>query len=140
MPSFSPTSLKHLETLDLRLKLILNEAIKTIDFKILEGHRNEADQEAAVARKASKVHWPDGKHNSLPSKAVDVAPGYFDRGFKIDFNDLPAFGRLIGHLERIAIYKGIKTRPGMDWDMDWRSEHRPGESGFFDGPHLEVVD
>lgn len=139
MPSFSSVSEARLKTCDLRLQLICNEAIKTIEFKILEGHRNEADQNAAFDRGASKLRWPNGKHNSSPSKAVDVAPIYFELGEKINWKDIPAFARLMGHLERIALDKGFKVRLGMDWDMDWRTAtHDPGEN-FLDAPHIEVV-
>jgi len=140
MSSFGSKSLENLSTCDLRLQIICNEAIKFIDFKVLEGHRGEEAQHAAFLSGASKLDWPNGKHNLFPSRAVDVAPIYYDRGGQIDWRDIPAFARLAGFLEAIAYLKGIKVRLGMDWDGDWRTAgHDPGES-FLDAPHLEVLD
>lgn len=140
MPSFSASSLAKLATCDTRLQGLLREAIKQIDFTILEGHRNQADQDAAFARGASKLKYPHGKHNALPSRAVDIAPVYMDGGDKISWKDVPAFARLMGYIERIAVERGIKVRLGMDWDGDFRTAgHDPGEN-FLDAPHIELVD
>lgn len=140
MPSFSATSLAQLATCDTRLQGLLREAIKRIDFKVLEGHRNQADQDAAFARGASKLKFPNGKHNALPSRAVDIAPVFYEAGSKIDWKDVPAFARLMGYIERIAEERGIRVRLGMDWDMDFRTAgHDPGEN-FLDAPHIELVD
>jgi len=140
MPIFSQASNAQLATCDPRLQELLREAIKHIDFKVLEGHRNKADQDAAFARGASKLPWPKGKHNRLPSRAVDIAPVFYNSGTKIDWKDVPAFARLMGYTERIADERAIQVRLGMDWDMDFRTAgHDPGEN-FLDAPHLEIVD
>lgn len=138
MPSFSQASLDALDTCDLRLQLIAREAIKYVDFKVLKGHRGQAEQDAAFAAGTSKLRWPDGNHNKMPSLAMDVAPVYFDAGARINWKDIPAFARLAGYLERIAHEKGFTVRLGMDWDGDWRTAgHDPGEN-FLDAPHIEV--
>lgn len=49
MPRFSETSRQRLATCDSRLQLICNEAIKIVDFTIIEGHRDKAGQDAAFA-------------------------------------------------------------------------------------------
>lgn len=140
MPMFSPASLAQLSSCDTRLQGLLREAIKRIDFKVLEGHRDKAGQDAAVASGASQKPWPTGNHNSLPSRAVDIAPVFYEAGTKINWKDVPAFARLMGYIERIAEERGIRVRLGMDWDMDFRTAgHDPGEN-FLDAPHLELVD
>lgn len=139
MPKFSERSAERLATCDQRLQDILNEAIKYVDFTVLCGHRNEADQLEAVMDGKSKVMWPNSKHNKLPSKAVDIAPWFPD--VKIDWKDIPAFARLAGYIQHIADSRGVKIRWGGDWDGDWRtSTHDPDERGFLDGPHIELVD
>lgn len=138
MPTFSATSKQRLETCDPRLQELLNEAIKHIDFVVLEGHRGEAAQNEAFRKGASKKRWPDGNHNSLPSKAVDIAP-YFPE-VKVDWNDLIAFGRLMGFIQCLAIQRGIKLRFGLDWDGDFRSVNRDPNESFLDAPHIELVD
>lgn len=140
MPSFSDTSLKHLETCDLRLQLICKEAIKFVDFTIIEGHRGEIAQNVAFANGNSKLPWPQGKHNADPSRAVDVAPIYYEMGARIDWKDVPAFARLAGFLEAIAYSKGIKVRLGMDFDGDWRTAGHDPNQKFLDAPHIELID
>lgn len=95
MPTFG-TGKRHLATLDPRLQLLMRAAIKHVDFTITCGFRNQADQDKAFAEGKSKVKWPDGKHNSNPSKAVDVAP------YPIDWNDAEAFTYLKGIIKGIA--------------------------------------
>ncbi len=138
MPTFSVTSKQRLETCDPRLQELLNEAIKHIDFIVLEGHRGEEAQNEAFRAKKSKLRWPNGKHNALPSKAVDIAPYFPD--VKIDWEDLIAFGRLMGFIQCLAIQRGIKLRFGLDWDGDFRSVNRDPNESFLDAPHIELVD
>jgi len=44
------------------------------DITVLCGWRNEADQNEAVRKGASKTPWPRSAHNREPSDAVDIAP------------------------------------------------------------------
>ncbi len=74
MATFSDLSQQRLATCDERLQRIMNQAILSYDFSVLEGYRDEAEQNAAVADGRSKVNWPNGKHNQNPSLAVDIAP------------------------------------------------------------------
>ena len=137
MPEFSELSKQRLATCDERLQYILNEAIKYIDFIVITGHRGQAEQEAAFSSGKSKKHWPHGNHNAIPSRAVDIAPYVPD--IKIDWRDVPAFGRLMGYIERIADEKGIKLRFGMDWDSDRRTVGFDPDEHFLDAPHVELL-
>lgn len=138
MPKFSESSKNKLITCDDRLQLICNEAIEIVDFTVLEGHRGERAQNAAVAKGTSKLSWPHGKHNALPSKAIDIIPCLPE--VKYDWNDLIAFGRLMGIIQAIAHKHGIKLRFGLDWDGDFRSVGRDSDEKFLDAPHVELVD
>jgi hypothetical protein len=139
MPQFSQSSLDKLKTCDQRLQNILLEVIQFQDFIILEGHRNEADQNAAFAAGKSQKKWPDGNHNSFPSKAVDIAP-YFADTKGMDWKDLVAFGRLMGMVQAIARQKGINVRFGLDWDGDFHTVGNDPSEHFLDAPHVEVLD
>lgn len=44
------------------------------DLTVACGYRGKAEQNAAVARGASKTPWPRSKHNVVPSLAVDLWP------------------------------------------------------------------
>jgi len=138
MPSFSEVSKQRLETCDPRLQDILNEAIQYIDFIVITGHRGQAEQDRAVAEGRSEKPWPTGNHNAYPSRAVDIAP--YVPEIKIDWRDVPSFGRLMGFIERIAVEKGIKLRFGLDWDMDRRTVGFDPNEKFLDAPHVELAE
>lgn len=141
MPKFSDASEGRLASCDGRLQEILRSAIEIVDFVVVQGHRNQADQDKAFAEGKSKLRWPNGNHNSLPSRAVDVAPVYYDAGkAKIDWADAIAFGRLMGVVHAIAHSRGIRLRFGLDWDGDFRSVDRDPSESFLDAPHIELVD
>jgi peptidoglycan L-alanyl-D-glutamate endopeptidase CwlK len=136
MPTFSSVSAQRLATCDPRLQEIMLEVVRNIDCVILEGHRGEEAQNEAVRKGTSKLKWPHGKHNKKPSLAVDVAPYFPEIPGKVDWSDLPAFGRLMGYIQRVAEEKGVKLRFGIDWDGDFRSK----DESFLDAPHVEIVE
>jgi peptidoglycan LD-endopeptidase CwlK len=140
MPFFSEVSKSRLLTCDPRLQILLFEAIEHIDFAVLEGHRGQAAQDEAFRTGKSQKKWPNGNHNQFPSRAVDIAPVFVDVAGKLDWNDLIAFGRLMGFIQALAVKRGIKLRFGLDWDGDFRSVNRDPDETFLDAPHLELVD
>jgi peptidoglycan L-alanyl-D-glutamate endopeptidase CwlK len=135
----STAAMERLETVDSYLREVVYEAEKIVPLTVLEGHRGQEAQEAAFERGATKLHWPHGKHNAIPSLAVDLAPTYFQEGTKIDWDDLIAFGRIMGVVQAVAYRHGVKLRFGMDWDGDFRSVGRDPDESFLDAPHVEKV-
>lgn len=133
MPVFGRASQERLATLHPDLQGVLIEAIEHRDFVIVCGHRNEADQNKALAEGKSKVAFPNSKHNSMPSLAVDIAP-YTGRA--IDWNDAKAFAALAGFVCGIAAARGVKLR----WGGDWNSDGATSDERFVDLPHLEVAE
>jgi len=130
MPSFSPASQSKLQTCHPDLQRLFGEVIKYIDCTIIEGHRGEMAQNAAYVSGNSKVKWPNSKHNSFPSKAVDAAP------YPIDWNDKIRFHYFAGVVLGIANQMGIKVRWGGDFDRD----HNLADDPWDDLPHFELVD
>jgi len=131
MPSFGNISTLRLSTCDKKLQDILTEAIKIIDFSIICGHRNEIEQQKMFAEGKSKLQYPKSKHNSMPSKAVDIAP--YRNG--IDWNNIGEFKKLAGLIFGIAHSKGIKLR----WGGTWGGLDDLNQSKFLDFPHFELV-
>lgn len=135
MPAFGAESLRQLSTCDPRLQAVLNEAVKYFDFTIVEGHRGEAAQNAAFAKGASKLPWPKGNHNHLPSRAADIAP------YPIDWSDkskaLERFVFMQGVVWACAQRLGVPVRLGIDWNrnLDMRDE-----GSFRDYPHVELYE
>ena len=159
MPSFGEGSQKKLNTCEPEIREICDEAIKMLDFSIITGHRTQ-EQQNALYPKYTKLLWPDGKHNSFPSRAIDIAP-YIPPygaifGSKSQCLDIQAkllaegksrslgqindfvkksYARLIGHIEAIAFSKGIEIRVGIDWDGDFNML----DQTFHDLGHWELV-
>jgi peptidoglycan LD-endopeptidase CwlK len=130
VPALSKSSLDKLSTCDPRIQEVILEAIKYYDFTVLVGHRTKEDQDKAVAEKKSTKAWPNSKHNSLPSRAIDIAP------YPIDWSDLPRFALLVGFIIGLAKARGINLRSGLDWDDDGVIK----EHTLIDGPHIELID
>lgn len=134
MPTFGKGSLMQLATCHPRLQLVLNEAVKYYDFTVVEGHRGEAAQNAAFNARPqlSKLPWPKGNHNAIPSKAADIAP------FPIDWKDGEKphlrFAMMMGVVLTCAKQLGVKVRFGMDWNRN----ADPRDEDFIDLPHVEL--
>lgn len=130
MPKLSKLSEQRLATCDPRLQKLLRAAIESVDFTVLCGYRNADEQEDAYRSGRSKVQYPNSKHNTMPSSAVDVAP------YPIDWRDTARFARLAGYIERVAHEQGIRIRWGGDFDEDGAT----ADEKFIDMPHLELVE
>jgi len=103
-------------TLHPDLQLIFDSALALdiMDFSIIEGYRSKQLQNRYFEIGRSKVQWPDGKHNKMPSTAGDAAP-YINR--KVSWNKLHCCV-LAGIILSCAARWGIKLRWGGNWDMD----------------------
>jgi peptidoglycan L-alanyl-D-glutamate endopeptidase CwlK len=133
MPSFGNVSKDRLATCHPDIQKVLEIAIKNgPDFTVVCGHRNEEDQNKAVAEGKSQTPWPTSNHNADPSVAVDIAP-YFEGG--ILWNDKEKFRCLISYVLGIGDALGIRLRSGADWDRDWSND----DHSFIDWPHLEII-
>ena len=129
MPSFGKRSQEQLDTCDYRIRDILNEAIQLYDFSVLCGHRGKEEQNKAVREKRSKVEYPNSKHNSSPSLAVDIAP------YPIDWKDRERFILLAGLITGIAHEKGHIIR----WGGAWNGLKTMRKNKFNDLVHFEVI-
>ena len=128
MPRFGKRSRKNLDSCDKRLQDIFNEVIKYVDCSVLEGHRNEDRQNKLYDEGKTKVKFPNGRHNSSPSRAVDVTP------YPVDWDDRERQTLFAGFVLGIAQSMGIKLRWGGDWDQDFQVQ----DNRFDDFPHFEI--
>jgi peptidoglycan L-alanyl-D-glutamate endopeptidase CwlK len=129
MATFSKSSLEKRDTLHPKLQKIVDEAIKHVDFTILEGVRTAERQKELVEQGKSKTlnskHLPDANGKS---RAVDLSP------FPIDWANTNRFYLFAGFIRGIANSLGIKIRLGADWDGDMN----PRNQTFHDLPHFEL--
>ena len=128
MPKFGKRSKERLATCDTRLQEVFNEVIKYVDCSILEGHRDKERQNQLHIEGKTKVKYPNGRHNSSPSNAVDVTP------YPVDWADRERQTLFAGFVIGIARSMGITLRWGGDWDMDFQVM----DNRFDDFPHFEV--
>jgi len=149
MASFSTASTERLSTCDNRLIVLFEEIVLDFDCTILQGARSKELQEEYYRTGRSKVQWPNSKHNSTPSRAVDVAPWInggvpwpttpTDWNSNIQrnryFKDLAHFYYFSGYVLGQAKMLDIDLRWGGDWDMD----HDLRDNRFDDLVHFELV-
>jgi hypothetical protein len=83
-----------------------------------------------VADGKSQVYWPNGKHNTVPSCAVDVTP------YPIQWDDRERQTLFAGYVLATAKAMGVNLRWGGDWDRD--TEVR--DNSFDDLVHFEIAE
>lgn len=117
-------SVERLKECDVRLQALCNKMLErsAFDLTITCGHRNKEDQEKAFDDGKSKAHFGQSKHNSYPSKAVDICPC----PIKWDKDDI-RWHKMIALAYDTARLLGIKIRCGMFFS-------------FEDYPHIELED
>lgn len=126
MPVFGAVSLKNLSRAHPKLQEILQEAIKVIDFRVLDSTRGRDAQNRAYAAGNSKAKFGQSAHNWTPAIAVDLFPAPYD------WKATKAFHNLAGVILPIAKRLEIPIRWGGDWNMDGNT------SDGWDLPHYEL--
>lgn len=129
MFAFGTQSKKELAKAHPKMQAILKEAIKHVDFKILNSTRGKAAQEKAYRTGHSKAHFGDSAHNYVPSIAVDLFPAPYD------WDNTKAFNNLYHVMMEAAKSLSIPLRSGADWDMNGL---RPGDKDNWDAGHYEL--
>ena len=114
-----------------KLQKVLNEAIKYVDFTVVEGHRGKEAQNLAFKNGLSKLQWPKGNHNATPSRAADIAPWPVD--WKEGEKPHLRFAFMMGAVFVCAKDLGIRVRFGMDWNSNFIVDE-----SFVDLPHVEL--
>jgi len=137
MPKFSQASFSKLSSCHIDLQVLFYEVIKNFDCTILEGHRDEKEQEEAFLKGNTKIHWPYGKHNKIPSMAVDVIP------YPVNFDDAKLHIWFGGYVQGIA--QRLKDEGKMSHSVRWGGAwdglgklDRPGQLN--DAVHFELVE
>lgn len=136
MPKFSQSSFSKLSTCHPDLQALMYDVIKYFDCTVLEGYRNESDQEKAFAAGNTKLHWPHGKHNRLPSMAIDVAP------YPIDWNNSKRMYWFAGYVMGTAqkLKDEGKMTHSVRFGGDWDSDKDITDQKFNDLVHFELVE
>ena len=127
---FSNSSKAKLATIHPDLQKVLNEAIKYVDFTVLEGVRSLETQKEYVRTGRSKtLNSKHLKQNDGYSHAVDII------AYPIDWDNWQRNYLFAGFIKGIAASLGVNLRIGADWDGDFN----PKNQSFHDLPHIELV-
>ncbi|MBU0969197.1 MAG: M15 family peptidase [Proteobacteria bacterium] len=133
MPKFSLKSNDKLNTCHPLLQELFREVVKTDDCSIVEGQRSRRRQNQLFKEGKSKLKWPEGKHNRMPSEAVDVGPWIEGQG--IPWDDPEYFYSFALKVQKKADELGIRLRWGGDWDGDGDTT----DQTFNDLAHWELL-
>ncbi len=130
-PTFALTaaSAAKLASCDPRLIALVNTVAARFACTVITGHRTESEQTAALKAGRSKTPWPKSRHNSQPSRAVDLAPT------PIDWQDRERFTLFAGFVLGTAAAQGVPLRWGGDWDSDAQVK----DNSFDDLVHFELM-
>ena len=136
MPSFGTASLANITTCHPDLQLLFSVVVEKFDCSVICGHRGEAAQTAAYESGNSQVEYPNSKHNSYPSMAVDVAP------YPVDWDDIHRFYYFAGQVMAIAamLYEKGEMEHKVRWGGDWDGDTQVKDNKFNDLVHFELIE
>ena len=136
MPKFSKISMQRLDTCHPDLQILFKTVILTFDCTVICGQRGQRQQEVAFTTGKSKLKWPNSKHNTTPSRAVDVVP------YPIDWDNIKMFYWFGGYVLGIAdmLYRDGKMQHKVRWGGDFDSDYNlTNNTGLIDLPHFELI-
>lgn len=141
MYKLSNQSKKNLSSCNPEIKDVVHHVLKFIDVGVAEGHRGKERQNSLFQKKKTKVHWPNSKHNTLPSDAIDLVVFVKDFGY-IDENSAPKkyrqyYGFLAGIINAYCFEKNYNIRWGGDWNSN--ADFNEPSQNFDDLVHFEIT-
>lgn len=141
MNKWSGKSQAKLNTCHHDLQVIANTVLEIHDCSVKEGYRNEETQNRYYDKGTSKVKYPNGNHNVLPSKAIDLAP-YKKGDNPYDMENVLFFAGVVMAIA-YELYKSGEISHKLKWGGSWRTEADAvfafDRNGFYDGIHFELV-
>lgn len=143
--AYGRRSLRHIGECHPDLQRVAHKAMEIaetlgMDLSCTEGSRGEVEQNAAVARKTSKVRYPDSRHNKVPSEAIHLQLFPVKWPQKTDSQRI--FAKKTGRFYMCAIIVmwaahlcNVSLRGGYDWDRDGDIM----DQDFDDLTHFELI-
>jgi peptidoglycan L-alanyl-D-glutamate endopeptidase CwlK len=141
MNKFSTRSQDRLDQCHPDLQVLANAVLKFHDCTVITGHRDEAEQTRVFTEKLSTKQWPDSKHNSKPSIAIDLAP-YRPNSNMWEFKySLYFAGLVLGTADALLTSGAMKhaVRWGGNWSTIRDNPRGFADVSFYDGLHFELT-
>ncbi len=132
MASFGKVSRAKLNNLDPRIVRVLERAIITTDFSVLETTRSEEVHNSYIDRGVTKVPYEKTRHKPNKegkSEAADLKPYP-----NCAWDDIKRFSFMAGAIMQAAKEEGVELIWGGDWDGD--GDFR--DQSFHDLPHVQL--
>lgn len=123
MPTFSERSRRNLVEAHIDLQRVMNEAIRHVDFVVIEGYRGRDEQEKAKREGKSNASFGESPHNFSPAYAVDVMP--YPNAFQSTQAEWDKVGAAI-----LAAAAGLGVK--LTWGKNFKK--------LVDQPHFELTD
>lgn len=139
-PTYGARSSRVLTTLHPDLRRVFQTILSLgYDHSLIEGYRDQETQDFYYDTGRSKVRFPDGKHNTKPSLAVDVMPWFKDRPH-IDWQHSQSIAHFAGVVRGVAsmLYTMGEIRHLVRWGGDWDKDYDVREKQWDDTPHYEL--
>ena len=135
MNAYSKISQVRLNECHRDLQIVFEKVLPYFDHSIICGTRGEQEQNVAFESGFSKVKYPNSKHNSYPSMAVDVMP------YPIDWEDEKRMIFFAGFVMATAkrLKKEKKISHEIRWGGDWDRDLDLKDNKFQDYPHYELL-
>lgn len=132
--AFGERSKARLSTCHPLLATLFERVIRRLDLPhdltIVCGHRGQAEQDAAYRAGASRLRWPESKHNRIPALAVDVAP-IVGGAASWDWAAYHAVAPIIRAEWAAMQAEGLTGSARLEWGGDFAT--------LKDGPHWQLV-
>ena len=137
--SFGNSSARNLVSTHFKLNQLARKVLNygVMDFSVIEGHRSIERQNLLYRTGDSQIDGitRKGKHNYLPSLAIDILPFPAQVNGVDSWEDKQRFHVLAGLFYAAAKELGIGIRWGGDWDGDGNN----ADSNFNDLAHFELA-
>jgi len=149
---YSERSQLAFESLDMRLQRILLyiKNVLEIDHSVLEGHRTKETQDKYYRQvpKITNLKWPNSKHNTFPSKAVDVVPyvriegkrggiHWHDKDIRVKEDYYKEMVRFATVFQMVGL---LLFQTKITWGGDWDNDYSLMDERWRDYPHLQIDD
>lgn len=140
MYKWGTNSRKILDTCHPIIRATFTEALSLglVDITASEGFRHRERQNDLFERGKSKVSWPDSRHNSMPSEAIDAYP-FVNGKVSYDWNHCIFLAGIIQSVSKRMFQTQVLDgwlRWGGNWDMDGEPIT---DQDFQDLGHFEIV-
>jgi len=143
MNSYSNSSKERLKECHRDLQLIFSTVLQSWDHTILTGHRDREEQNKKFVSGLSQVQWPNSKHNSRPSIAVDVSPYPIPKnwgaGNRDEYEKFRYFAFYVLGVADILLQLGYIDH-ALRWGGDWNMNLDVSDQTFNDLVHFELTE